>query len=190
MILVLEAWGKIDNELISWNLFTLSCPFPWNDPVIALAFYPFQLDFWKSPTIPEETIHVRVPFVSIQAVEVSLKSEVIAYPIVIEDVQVIIPQSTLPEACWSIWNEGPPSFIFVYPLPGKGPVGTTRAFLKSGLPLQWVGRFYPSFFCIWYKWDMVIKNVMERAKKSLWHEIQRANWRVWVKVGKCKLLLI
>ncbi|KAM9076968.1 LOW QUALITY PROTEIN: carboxypeptidase A2 [Megaptera novaeangliae] len=49
-----------------------------------------QLDFWKSPTIPGETIHVRVPFVSIQAVEVSLKSEVIAYPIVIEDVQVLL----------------------------------------------------------------------------------------------------
>ncbi|MBV98350.1 Carboxypeptidase A2, partial [Eschrichtius robustus] len=34
-----------------------------------------KLDFWKSPTIPGETIHVRVPFVSIQAVEVSLKSK-------------------------------------------------------------------------------------------------------------------
>lgn len=68
----------------------LSCPFPWGT-LIALAFYPFQLDFWKSPTIPGETAHVRVPFVNVQEVKVFLESQDIAYSIMIEDVQVITP---------------------------------------------------------------------------------------------------
>ncbi|XP_045351605.1 carboxypeptidase A2 isoform X2 [Leopardus geoffroyi] len=49
-----------------------------------------QLDFWRSPTIPGETAHVRVPFVSIQAVKVFLESQGIAYSIMIEDVQVLL----------------------------------------------------------------------------------------------------
>ncbi|XP_040327898.1 carboxypeptidase A2 isoform X1 [Herpailurus yagouaroundi] len=49
-----------------------------------------QLDFWKSPTIPGETAHVRVPFVSVQAVKVFLESQGIAYSIMIEDVQVLL----------------------------------------------------------------------------------------------------
>lgn len=77
----------------------LSCPFPWNYPLTALVFYPFQLDFWKLPTIPGETAHVRVPFVSVQAVKIFLESQDIAYSIMIDDVQVIIPETILPEAC-------------------------------------------------------------------------------------------
>uniref|UniRef100_A0A8C0S0I2 Carboxypeptidase A2 n=1 Tax=Canis lupus familiaris TaxID=9615 RepID=A0A8C0S0I2_CANLF len=49
-----------------------------------------QLDFWKLPTIPGETAHVRVPFVSIQAVKVFLESQGIAYSTMIEDVQVLL----------------------------------------------------------------------------------------------------
>ncbi|XP_046952018.1 carboxypeptidase A2 [Lynx rufus] len=49
-----------------------------------------QLDFWKSPTIPGETAHVRVPFVSVQAVKVFLESQGIAYSIMIEDVQALL----------------------------------------------------------------------------------------------------
>uniref|UniRef100_A0A673T4Y0 Carboxypeptidase A1 n=1 Tax=Suricata suricatta TaxID=37032 RepID=A0A673T4Y0_SURSU len=49
-----------------------------------------QLDFWKSPTIPGETAHVRVPFVSAQAVKAFLESQGIAYSIMIEDVQVLL----------------------------------------------------------------------------------------------------
>lgn len=75
-----------------------NCPFPWNYLLTALVFYPFQLDFWKSPTIPGETAHVRVPFVSVQAVKIFLESQDIAYSIMIDDVQVIIPETILPEA--------------------------------------------------------------------------------------------
>ncbi|XP_059027849.1 carboxypeptidase A2 isoform X2 [Mustela lutreola] len=49
-----------------------------------------QLDFWKSPTTPGETAHVRVPFVNVQAVKVFLESQGIAYSIMIEDVQVLL----------------------------------------------------------------------------------------------------
>uniref|UniRef100_A0A671FHH2 Carboxypeptidase A2 n=3 Tax=Rhinolophus ferrumequinum TaxID=59479 RepID=A0A671FHH2_RHIFE len=49
-----------------------------------------QLDFWKSPTIPGEMVHVRVPFVSLQAVKVFLESQSIPYSIMIEDVQVLL----------------------------------------------------------------------------------------------------
>ncbi|EDM15255.1 carboxypeptidase A2 (pancreatic) (predicted), isoform CRA_b [Rattus norvegicus] len=51
-----------------------------------------ELDFWKSPTIPGETVHVRVPFASIQAVKVFLESQGIDYSIMIEDVQVLLDQ--------------------------------------------------------------------------------------------------
>ncbi|KAM5255507.1 carboxypeptidase A2 [Ctenodactylus gundi] len=51
-----------------------------------------QLDFWKSPTTPGETAHVRVPFVSVQAVKVFLESQGISYSIMIEDVQVLLDQ--------------------------------------------------------------------------------------------------
>ncbi|XP_020039393.1 carboxypeptidase A2 isoform X3 [Castor canadensis] len=51
-----------------------------------------QLDFWKLPTIPGKTTHVRVPFVSLQAVKVFLESQGIAYSIMIEDVQVLLDQ--------------------------------------------------------------------------------------------------
>ncbi|XP_005402490.1 PREDICTED: carboxypeptidase A2 [Chinchilla lanigera] len=51
-----------------------------------------QLDFWKSPTIPGESAHVRVPFVNTQAVKVFLESQGIAYSIMIEDVQVLLDQ--------------------------------------------------------------------------------------------------
>ncbi|XP_054353249.1 carboxypeptidase A2 isoform X2 [Pongo pygmaeus] len=47
-----------------------------------------QLDFWKSPTTPGETAHVRVPFVNVQAVKAFLESQGIAYSIMIEDVQI------------------------------------------------------------------------------------------------------
>lgn len=93
----------------------LSSPFPWKDPLITMAFYLFQLDFWKSPTIPGETTHVRVPFVSLQAVKVFLESQGIPYSIMIEDVQVITPQAIFPEACWSTGTEGRPSLILGYP---------------------------------------------------------------------------
>ncbi|KAL4669804.1 hypothetical protein H8959_008358 [Pygathrix nigripes] len=46
-----------------------------------------QLDFWRSPSTPGETAHVRVPFVSVQAVKSFLESQGIAYSIMIEDVQ-------------------------------------------------------------------------------------------------------
>uniref|UniRef100_A0A8C9AYN0 Carboxypeptidase A2 n=1 Tax=Prolemur simus TaxID=1328070 RepID=A0A8C9AYN0_PROSS len=49
-----------------------------------------QLDFWKSPTIPGETAHVRVPFVNLQAVKVFLESQGISYSIMIEDVQFLL----------------------------------------------------------------------------------------------------
>ncbi|KAF7479637.1 Hypothetical predicted protein [Marmota monax] len=51
-----------------------------------------QLDFWKSPTTPGETAHVRVPFVSVPAVKVFLESQGITYSIMIEDVQVLLDQ--------------------------------------------------------------------------------------------------
>nr|XP_023400393.1 carboxypeptidase A2 isoform X2 [Loxodonta africana] len=47
-----------------------------------------QLDFWKSATTPGQTAHVRVPFVSLQAVKVFLESQGFAYSIMIEDVQI------------------------------------------------------------------------------------------------------
>ncbi|XP_023063589.1 carboxypeptidase A2 isoform X2 [Piliocolobus tephrosceles] len=49
-----------------------------------------QLDFWRSPSTPGETAHVRVPFVSVQAVKAFLESQGIAYSIMIEDVQVLL----------------------------------------------------------------------------------------------------
>ncbi|XP_003407324.2 carboxypeptidase A2 [Loxodonta africana] len=49
-----------------------------------------QLDFWKSATTPGQTAHVRVPFVSLQAVKVFLESQGFAYSIMIEDVQVLL----------------------------------------------------------------------------------------------------
>ncbi|XP_007953585.1 carboxypeptidase A2 [Orycteropus afer afer] len=49
-----------------------------------------QLDFWKSPNNPGQPVHVRVPFVSLQAVKVFLESQGIAYSIMIEDVQVLL----------------------------------------------------------------------------------------------------
>lgn len=118
VILVLWAGGKIDT-----NWFLENCPFPWNDPLIASAFYPFQLDFWKPPTIPGETAHVRVPFVNVQAVKVFLESQGIAYSIMIEDVQVIILLTILPESCWSTWTEDSSFFLLGYPLPGKRTCG-------------------------------------------------------------------
>lgn len=62
---------------------------------LSLALYSFQLDFWKSPTIPRQTVHVRVPFASIQAVKVFLESQGIAYSIMIEDVQVSVQRTAL-----------------------------------------------------------------------------------------------
>ncbi|XP_049631019.1 carboxypeptidase A2 isoform X2 [Suncus etruscus] len=47
-----------------------------------------QLDFWKSPTTPGETVHVRVPFLNLQAVKIFLESQGIEYSIMIEDVQI------------------------------------------------------------------------------------------------------
>ncbi|XP_006887187.1 PREDICTED: carboxypeptidase A2 isoform X2 [Elephantulus edwardii] len=47
-----------------------------------------QLDFWKPTTTPGQTVHVRVPFVNLQAVKVFLESQRIAYSIMIEDVQI------------------------------------------------------------------------------------------------------
>ncbi|XP_008047782.1 carboxypeptidase A2 isoform X1 [Carlito syrichta] len=49
-----------------------------------------QLDFWRPPSTTGETVHVRVPFVSVQAVKVFLESQGIAYSIMIEDVQVLL----------------------------------------------------------------------------------------------------
>ncbi|XP_050639069.1 carboxypeptidase A2 [Macaca thibetana thibetana] len=49
-----------------------------------------QLDFWRSPSTPGETAHIRVPFVSVQAVKAFLESQGIAYSIMIEDVQVLL----------------------------------------------------------------------------------------------------
>ncbi|XP_040858362.1 carboxypeptidase A2 [Ochotona curzoniae] len=49
-----------------------------------------QLDVWKSPTTPGAAMHVRVPFVSAQAVRVFLESQGIAYSIMIDDVQVLL----------------------------------------------------------------------------------------------------
>ncbi|XP_006887186.1 PREDICTED: carboxypeptidase A2 isoform X1 [Elephantulus edwardii] len=49
-----------------------------------------QLDFWKPTTTPGQTVHVRVPFVNLQAVKVFLESQRIAYSIMIEDVQVLL----------------------------------------------------------------------------------------------------
>lgn len=46
-----------------------------------------ELDFWKSPSVPRQTVHVRVPFASIQDVKVFLESQGITYSIMIEDVQ-------------------------------------------------------------------------------------------------------
>ncbi|XP_055464104.1 carboxypeptidase A2 [Psammomys obesus] len=51
-----------------------------------------QLDFWKSPTTPKQSVHVRVPFASIQAVKVFLEAQWMAYSIMIEDVQVLLDQ--------------------------------------------------------------------------------------------------
>ncbi|XP_004677099.1 PREDICTED: carboxypeptidase A2 [Condylura cristata] len=49
-----------------------------------------QLDFWKSPTTPKETAHVRVPFVSLQAVKVFLEAQGIDYSVMIRDVQALL----------------------------------------------------------------------------------------------------
>ncbi|XP_021496979.1 carboxypeptidase A2 [Meriones unguiculatus] len=51
-----------------------------------------QLDFWKSPTTPKQSVHVRVPFASIQAVKVFLEAQRMAYSIMIADVQVLLDQ--------------------------------------------------------------------------------------------------
>ncbi|KFO29345.1 Carboxypeptidase A2 [Fukomys damarensis] len=47
-----------------------------------------QLDFWKSPTTPGESAHVRVPSVKVQGVKVFLESQGIAYSVMIKDVQI------------------------------------------------------------------------------------------------------
>ncbi|XP_006158885.1 LOW QUALITY PROTEIN: carboxypeptidase A2 [Tupaia chinensis] len=51
-----------------------------------------KLDFWKLPTMPGETVHIRVPFVNVQAVKVFLEAQGIAYSIMIEDVQLLLDQ--------------------------------------------------------------------------------------------------
>ncbi|XP_003475243.1 carboxypeptidase A2 [Cavia porcellus] len=51
-----------------------------------------QLDFWKSPTTPGVSAHVRVPFDRVQTVKVFLESQGIAYSTMIEDVQVLLDQ--------------------------------------------------------------------------------------------------
>lgn len=60
-----------------------------------LNLYSFQLDFWKSPSVPRQTVHVRVPFASIQDVKVFLESQGITYSIMIEDVQVSFQKAAL-----------------------------------------------------------------------------------------------
>lgn len=166
----------------------LSCPFPWNDPCIALAFYPFQLDFWRSPTIPGETAHVRVPFVSIQAVKVFLESQGIAYSIMIEDVQVFIPQTLLVHMNWrsilffslNTLCQGEDLWV---------PQGPS---CHRGYPAERVGRHCPSPVCIWHEWDMVIKkkNLRERAKENPWHATSSANRSMLAEVNKSKTSLI
>ncbi|XP_012520202.1 PREDICTED: carboxypeptidase A2 [Propithecus coquereli] len=49
-----------------------------------------QLDFWKYPTTPGKTAHVRVPFVNLQAVKVFMESQGISYSTMIADVQVLL----------------------------------------------------------------------------------------------------
>ncbi|XP_033611874.1 carboxypeptidase A2 [Fukomys damarensis] len=51
-----------------------------------------KLDFWKSPTTPGESAHVRVPSVKVQGVKVFLESQGIAYSVMIKDVQVLLDQ--------------------------------------------------------------------------------------------------
>ncbi|XP_028929424.1 carboxypeptidase A2 [Ornithorhynchus anatinus] len=51
-----------------------------------------EIDFWKSPTIPEQTVHVRVPFTSLQDVKILLESQGIAYSIMIEDLQDLLDE--------------------------------------------------------------------------------------------------
>ncbi|XP_055974267.1 carboxypeptidase A2 [Sorex fumeus] len=51
-----------------------------------------ELDFWKSPTTSGQTVHVRVPFVSLQAVKVFLELQGIDYSIMIEDVQALLDE--------------------------------------------------------------------------------------------------
>lgn len=156
MISVLRAWDKI------WIDFLKSIsPFPCNYPLTAVVFYPFQLDFWKAPTTPGETAHVRVPFVSVQAVKVFLESQDIAYSIMIDDVQVIVPETSFqrPLIHWN-WRT-----ILLYPWVPSTQGGCHPA--VWAMPAEWVGRHCHSLFYIWHKWDMITKNWRERARESL-----------------------
>ncbi|XP_038608743.1 carboxypeptidase A2-like isoform X2 [Tachyglossus aculeatus] len=47
-----------------------------------------EIDFWRSPTVPEQTVHVRIPFSSLQDVKIFLESQGIAYSVMIKDLQI------------------------------------------------------------------------------------------------------
>lgn len=145
-VIVIPQWlwagGKID---MNWFLKSVHAGLfiSLNDLLIALAFYPFQLDFWKSYTIPGETVHVRVPFVNVQAVKVFLESLGIAYSIMIEDVQVISPHAT--------WSESLSSFVLGALCQGRDlwvPLGPS---CSLGTPCRVCRRHCPSPLCIWSK---------------------------------------
>ncbi|KAM6436287.1 carboxypeptidase A2-like [Liasis olivaceus] len=55
---------------------------------------PLQLNFWRSPSHPNEPADVQVPFACLQAVKVFLESHQIKYSILIEDVQALVDEES------------------------------------------------------------------------------------------------
>lgn len=63
--------------------------------IFFLSFQSLRIGIARSPSNTRQTVHVRVPFASIQAVKVFLESQGIAYSIMIEDVQVSVQRTAL-----------------------------------------------------------------------------------------------
>ncbi|KAM3832742.1 carboxypeptidase A2-like [Vipera latastei] len=53
-----------------------------------------QLNFWRAPSLPEESVDVQVPFAGLQAVKVFLESHQIKYSVLIEDVQALLDEES------------------------------------------------------------------------------------------------
>ncbi|XP_060545340.1 carboxypeptidase A2 [Pantherophis guttatus] len=58
-----------------------------------------QLDFWRSPSYPRESVDLQVPFTYLQAVKVLLESHRIEYSILIEDVQALLDEESREMRC-------------------------------------------------------------------------------------------
>lgn len=100
-------------------------------PLVTLALSSFQLDFWKPPTTPRQAVHVRVPFVNIQAVKVFLESQDIAYSIMIEDVQVSMTQNSFQRPTTLSHSARKGTCRFQVGLPSDGGVGVGGGDISS-----------------------------------------------------------